>query len=226
MYRNGASLHAALHAAARGKPGLLEQEMHPASGGGRGEFEPLNCPASSQNFGACTKFDPEALDRTEEHGMTDRHADRLAARYRRIYDQLQELFAKNDDPIARMATVAALLHHKMPHYFWTGFYRLQGDRLIVGPYQGPVACAILPGPEGVCWEAVNRGESVLVPDVHAFPGHVACDPRSQSEIVVPVLDAANGIVGVVDVDSRAADAFGPIDRQGLERIAGLIHAES
>jgi GAF domain-containing protein len=154
--------------------------------------------------------------------MPDLPANRLAARYRRIFDQLQDLFAENGDPIARMATIAALLHHKMPHFFWTGFYRLQGDRLAVGPYQGPLACAMLPSPEGVCWACIQRAEPILVPDVHAFKGHVPCDQRSQSEIVVPVRNRDGHIAGVLDVDSDKHDAFGPIDQEWLQRIVGLI----
>ena len=141
---------------------------------------------------------------------------RLSARYERIFDQLAELFAENNDPVARMATISALLHHKMPHFFWTGFYRLVDGKLVVGPYQGPLACAVLDGPEGVCWACVNRGESIIVPDVHAFEGHVACDARSQSEIVVPVRDKAGKIVAVLDVDSDQPDSFSTVDQVGLE----------
>ena len=151
-----------------------------------------------------------------------RDNDARVGRYGRIADQLADLFRKTDDPLARMATAVAVLHHKMPHFFWTGFYLLNGDELLVGPYQGPLACAVLEGPEGVCWAGVERGETVIVPDVHAFPGHVACDDRSRSEIVVPLRDAAGGVVGVLDVDSAEPDAFGEADRAGLERIVGLI----
>jgi L-methionine (R)-S-oxide reductase len=147
----------------------------------------------------------------------------LAARYDRIADQLRELFVKNRDPIARMATISALLHHKMPHFFWTGFYRGLDGALVVGPYQGPLACAVLPGPEGVCWAAFRDGATVLVPDVHAFPGHVACDARSQSEIVVPVRDAGGDVAAVLDVDSDQPDAFSQTDRDGLEKIVALVY---
>jgi GAF domain-containing protein len=147
----------------------------------------------------------------------------LAARYERIFDQLAELFAENDDPIARMATISALLHHKMPHFFWTGFYRLIDGKLVVGPYQGPLACAILDGPEGVCWACVKRAESIIVPDVHAFAGHVACDARSQSEIVVPVRDGSGKIVAVLDVDSDQPDSFSTVDQAGLEKIVALVN---
>ena len=148
--------------------------------------------------------------------------DGLAGRYRRIEAQLAELFLKTDDPTARMATAVAVLHHKMPHYFWTGFYRVVDGALVVGPYQGPVACAVLRGPEGVCWAGVRGGATVVVPDVHAFPGHVACDARSRSEIVVPVRDRAGVVVAVLDVDSEHPDAFGEVDREGLERIVALL----
>lgn len=152
------------------------------------------------------------------------HDDRngLAGRYRRIAAQLAELFLKTDDPTARMATAVAVLHHKMPHYFWTGFYRLVDGALVVGPYQGPVACAVLHGPEGVCWAGVRGDATVVVPDVHAYPGHVACDARSRSEIVVPVRDRAGVVVAVLDVDSEHPDAFGAADREGLERIVALL----
>jgi len=150
-----------------------------------------------------------------------------AGRYERIHAQLRQQLDEGPkatrDPIARMATVVALLHHKLGHFFWTGFYRREGDRLVVGPYQGPLACAVLPGMDGVCWAAVQRGEPVIVPDVHAFAGHVACDARSKSEIVVPVRDADGGIAAVLDVDSDQPDAFDEVDRIGLERIVALIY---
>ncbi|HNR40207.1 MAG TPA: GAF domain-containing protein [Acidobacteriota bacterium] len=145
-------------------------------------------------------------------------------RYRRIRGQLAELFIKTNDPVARMATAVALLHHKMPHFFWTGFYRLVDGALIVGPYQGPLACQVLQAHTGVCWAGIDRGEPVVVADVHAFPGHIACDSRSQSEIVVPLRDAAGRIVGVLDVDSDEPAAFDEADREGLLPIVAMIHA--
>lgn len=150
------------------------------------------------------------------------HSAQLAGRYERIADQLVELFTKTEDITARMATSCALLHHKMPHFFWTGFYRLAGGKLVVGPYQGPLACAVLPGHEGVCWACLKEKKSIIVPDVHAFPGHVACDARSQSEIVVPLHEPAGNVVGLLDVDSEQQEAFGQVDCLGLERIAELI----
>jgi len=150
---------------------------------------------------------------------------RLAQRYGRIASQLAELMAGHRDPIARMATAAAVLHHKMPHFLWTGFYRLVDGKLVVGPYQGPLACSVLDGPEGVCWAGVTRGEALIVPDVHAFAGHVACDERSRSEIVIPVRDQLGEIVAVLDVDSDRPDAFGQTDLMGLVTVVTLIHAD-
>ncbi len=147
----------------------------------------------------------------------------LADRYERIAGQLAELFAKTPDATARMATAVALLHHKMPHFFWTGFYRLVDGDLVVGPYQGPLACQVLERDRGVCWAGVHRAAPVLVPDVHAFPGHIACDSRSQSEVVVPLRDAPGRVVGVLDVDSDKPDAFSETDVLGLERIVGMIY---
>ena len=145
-------------------------------------------------------------------------------RYDRIVDQLIPLFDKNPDPLSRMATSVALLHHKMNHFFWTGFYRLAGGDLIVGPYQGPLACSILePRGTGVCWAAVERNESILVPDVSSFEGHIACDSRSASEVVVPVRDDGENLIGVLDVDSAAADAFSTVDVAGLESVTRLIY---
>lgn len=155
--------------------------------------------------------------------MAPTSARQLRDRYGRIADQLTELFRKTADPTARMATAAALLHHKQPHFFWTGFYRVQDDALVVGPYQGPLACSVLKGFDGVCWASVTRGEPVLVADVDAFAGHVACDSRSRSEVVVPVRDRAGAIVAVLDVDSSQPSAFSEVDVEGLVAIAALIH---
>jgi GAF domain-containing protein len=145
-------------------------------------------------------------------------------RYGRITAQLKELFAATADPTARMATAAALLHAKMPDFLWTGFYLLRDGELTVGPYQGPLACLTLEPHTGVCWAGIDRGSSVVVPDVHDFPGHIACDARAQSEIVVPLRDRSGTIVGVLDVDSERPAQFGEADREALERIVALIHA--
>ena len=121
-----------------------------------------------------------------------------------------------------MASVAALLHHKMDGFFWTGFYLLNEGKLQAGPYQGPLACLELERNKGVCWTAVREKKSIVVPDVHKFHGHIACDPRSRSEIVVPVKTMDGRITGVLDVDSRSLDHFDEEDIQGLERIVILV----
>jgi GAF domain-containing protein len=144
-------------------------------------------------------------------------------RYERILEQLNGLLSKSDDPDARMATIIALLHHKMDYFFWTGFYFLNKGELVVKSYQGPVACQVLEKNKGVCWASVNSGKTVIVPDVHKFPGHIACDSRSNSEIVIPVKDAAGSITGVLDVDSTSFAAFDETDDLFLSRIAGMIH---
>lgn len=143
-------------------------------------------------------------------------------RYLRIYQQLRDLLAKSDDIDARMATIVAVMHYKMETFFWTGFYYLKEGELIVKTYQGPVACQILEKNTGVCWAAINQGKTIIVPDVHLFPGHIACDSRSKSEIVVPFRNTKNQIIGVLDVDSATLDAFDQIDAEYLEKIVGMI----
>ncbi|NVO19497.1 MAG: GAF domain-containing protein [Bacteroidetes bacterium] len=144
-------------------------------------------------------------------------------RYERIMTQLQGLLTKPGDPIARMATIAAVLSHKFDYFFWCGFYRVNQDELIAGPYQGPVACQVLKD-GGVCWAAVNLRKTVVVPDVHQFPGHIACDSRSNSEIVIPVFDKDSQLVAVLDVDSTSFNSFDDIDRHHLEMIASMVFA--
>lgn len=143
-------------------------------------------------------------------------------RYRRIISQLEGLLTKTDDAVARMATIAAVLSHKFDYFFWCGFYFLHNDIMIVGPYQGPVACQVLQD-GGVCLAAVEQNKSIIVPDVHQFPGHIACDSRSNSEIVVPVRDTDGNIKAVLDVDSAGFNSFDETDRVNLEHIAGLIY---
>jgi L-methionine (R)-S-oxide reductase len=143
-------------------------------------------------------------------------------RYLRIYKQLQVLLLKSDDFDARMATIVAVLHHKMETFFWTGFYILKDGELIVRSYQGPVACQVLEKNTGVCWAVINQQKTIVVPDVHKFPGHIACDSRSKSEIVVPLRDTKNRIIGVLDVDSASLNAFDSIDAEYLEKILGLL----
>jgi L-methionine (R)-S-oxide reductase len=143
-------------------------------------------------------------------------------RYQRIFIQLEDLLKKTREPVARMATVSAVLYHKFDTYFWCGFYRLVDGELTVGPYQGPLACQILEKGKGVCWAGVERNETIVVEDVHQFPGHIACDSRSRSEIVVPLRDTDGHVWGVLDVDSDQITAFDRTDAVYLERIVTLM----
>ncbi len=150
--------------------------------------------------------------------------DARRARYARVRDQLAELIAKTSDPLAHRATAAALLQHKVSAASWTGFYMLRDGELVVDVYQGPVACLVLAAHTGVCWAAIDRRESLVVADVHAFPGHIACDSRSRSEVVVPILGADGEPVGVLDVDSHRPNAFDDVDRDGYESIVRLLES--
>lgn len=151
-------------------------------------------------------------------------ANRKEGRYERIYNQLQELVKKSNSTTARMATVAAVLHHKMDTFFWTGFYLIENGEMTVNVYQGPVACQILEKNKGVCWAAFNKKETIVVEDVHQFPGHIACDSRSNSEIVVPFKNPEGEIIGVLDVDSKEKAAFDETDARWLEKILDLVHS--
>jgi len=148
-----------------------------------------------------------------------------AARYERIFHQISGLMHKSSDAHARMATVCAVLHHKMPGFFWTGYYLLNNDKLIVSCYQGPVACMELNNNQGVCWSGIRSGQTITVPDVHQFEGHIACDSRSKSEIVIPLYNQNGEIQGVLDVDSDKLNNFDEIDREWLEKINSLIFNE-
>lgn len=148
--------------------------------------------------------------------------EKKAGRYARIYEQVTELLIKCNNPVSAMATISALLHHKMG-FFWTGFYLLHEGKLQVGPYQGSLACIDLKKDTGVCWAAITRQQTVIVPDVHDFPGHIACDSRSQSEIVVPLFNAKGQITGVLDIDSATLNTFDETDAFWLEKLVKLIH---
>jgi L-methionine (R)-S-oxide reductase len=148
---------------------------------------------------------------------------------KRIYDEarreLEAVLAGVADPITAMSTCAAVLHHRLPYASWTGFYRVAAPGLLrVGPYQGPLGCLEIPFDRGVCGAAARTGEAQVVPDVHAFPGHIACDAAARSEIVIPVRDAHGRLIAVLDVDSHQAAAFDEIDREGLALIAERLSA--
>jgi len=145
-------------------------------------------------------------------------------RYERIYKQIAELMPKTDDPNARMSTIIAVMHHKMESFFWTGFYFLKNDKLVVGQYQGPVACQELAKDTGVCWAGINQQKPIIVPDVEKLPGHIACDSRSKSEIVIPLKNPKGDIIGVLDVDSNEYNSFDEVDEKMLVQILALIYS--
>lgn len=143
-------------------------------------------------------------------------------RYQRIYEQISSLLIKENPLVSKLSTIVAILHHKMPDFFWTGFYLLdEMEELWVGPYQGPLACQHLKKHTGVCWAAILEKKTIIVPDVHKFIGHIACDNRSNSEIAVPLL-YNNKIIGVLDIDSKEFSNFCSIDAEWLEKILRLI----
>jgi len=126
------------------------------------------------------------------------------------------------DDIALMSTINSVLANRFEYFFWTGFYRVCGERLVVGPYIGTVGCLQIEFGRGVCGTAAARRDTLIVPDVSVFPGHIACDPSSKSEIVVPVFDRDGALIAVLDVDSDRLNAFDDEDRAGLQRIIGLF----
>jgi GAF domain-containing protein len=145
-------------------------------------------------------------------------------RYKRLYNQIKELIEKSsNNPVSNMATIVAVLHNKMEYFFWTGFYLLHEGKLQAGPYQGSLACIDLEKDTGVCWAAINRRRPVIVPDVEKFPGHIACDSRSKSEIVIPLKNKNDQIAGVLDVDSKTLDSFDKTDAFYLEKITELVY---
>lgn len=151
-------------------------------------------------------------------------ADKRAG-YEQLATQLHGLLHGELDAIANAANTAALIFDALPEVSWAGFYFLRGDELIVGPFQGKPACVRIALGRGVCGTAAARRETLIVPDVNAFPGHIACDSASQSEVVVPLI-AADRVVGVLDLDSPRLARFDEVDARGLERLAALFVAAS
>jgi L-methionine (R)-S-oxide reductase len=144
-------------------------------------------------------------------------------RYATIAAQIGATLAGEPDLTAAMASIACLLHNGFPYYFWTGFYRRVGPtRLLVGPYQGTLGCLDIDFARGVCGACATREETIVVDDVHAFPGHIACDSASASEIVVPVFDARGTLIAILDVDSTLPAAFDEVDQRWLGRIVALL----
>lgn len=144
-----------------------------------------------------------------------------AMRYEQLLPQIKALIAEETDIIANLANICAVLKYNMPGFFWIGFYLLKGNELVLGPYQGPVACTRIQMGKGVCGAAALRRETVIVPDVDKFPGHIACSSLSRSEIVIPLLKG-NEIWGVLDVDSDSLNMFDDIDKKYLEELCKVI----
>ena len=136
--------------------------------------------------------------------------------YQGLLPQIESLVSGETDSIANMANISAALHEAFG-FWWTGFYRVEGNELVLGPFQGPIACTRIPFGRGVCGTAWQRGETVIVPNVHEFAGHIACSSASNSEIVVPVIQN-NQVVAVLDIDSREFATFDETDRRYLETI--------
>ena len=150
--------------------------------------------------------------------MTDK------ALYPQLVRQLQALIEGETNRVAVLSNAAALLHDVMD-YFWVGFYLVEGDELVLGPFQGPIACFRINKGRGVCGASWQQGQTLVVPDVEAFPGHIACSSLSRSEVVVPVYDARHSaIVGVLDIDSKQKAAFDDVDKRYLEQIVEIIGA--
>ena len=141
--------------------------------------------------------------------------------YKQLVSQIASLIEGEKDIIAVMSNVAAAIHQTMG-FWWTGFYRVIGDELVLGPFQGPVACMHIPYGKGVCGTAWQRGETVIVPDVEQFPGHIACSSESKSEIVVPVYGSDGKVIAVLDIDSERLATFDETDHKYLEDICKLI----
>ena len=143
-------------------------------------------------------------------------------KYALLYAQIKSITEGEDDLIANMANVAAMIHETFG-FWWTGFYRVIGNELVLGPFQGPLACSRIPFGKGVCGTSWKNAETVIVPDVDAFPGHIACSSASKSEIVVPVFGADGAsIIAVLDIDSASYATFDEADRIWLERIVTTL----
>lgn len=148
------------------------------------------------------------------------------AAYRRVLELIEATIGPEEDLLTCMASVACLLHNALPYFYWTGFYRrVAPSELRVGPYQGTLGCISIDFARGVCGACARERRTIIVPDVNTFPGHIACDSASRSEIVVPVLDDRDRLLAVLDVDSTLPAAFDAIDRRYLEQVAGLLRAK-
>ena len=143
-----------------------------------------------------------------------------AKKYQELYRQIESIVSGETDQIANMANTVALIHEAFG-FWWTGFYIVKDGMLVLGPFQGPVACTRIAFGKGVCGTAWKRMETIIVPDVHQFPGHIACSSLSQSEIVVPLFHG-DEIYAVLDIDSKELSTFDKIDKEWLEKIGSLL----
>ncbi len=175
------------------------------------ELEPL------RNFYLAEERHQDYLDKNPEGYC---HVPLKTFRYLRLYQDIKLILEGETDGIARMANMAALIHERM-HFFWTGFYRVQGEQLVLGPFQGPSACFRIGFGKGVCGSAWKEKRTLVVPDVEAFPGHIACSSLSRSEIVVPVFNAGE-ICAVLDIDSKELAMFDATDALWLEKTVSLL----
>ena len=142
-------------------------------------------------------------------------------RYSSAISQIISVIEDESDPIANMANIVAILKSAFNH-FWVGFYMVKGDDLVLSPFQGPLACTRIKKGRGVCGAAWSEGRSFVVPNVEEFPGHIACSSSSKSEIVVPILDELNQVIGVLDIDSDELDSFDAVDLRNLEHLAKIV----
>lgn len=143
-------------------------------------------------------------------------------KYELLCEQIKALIQNENDIIANMSNIAAVIHETFK-FWWTGFYRVINNELVLGPFQGPVACTRITYGKGVCGTAWKEGKTIVVEDVHEFPGHIACSSASKSEIVVPIIKD-NQVVGVLDIDSEKLAAFDNIDKEWLEKITKLVQS--
>ena len=141
--------------------------------------------------------------------------------YKLLCEQIKSLTQGETDEVAKMANIAAVIQQEMG-FWWTGFYRVKNGELVLGPFQGPVACMHIAFGKGVCGTAWKQGETIVVPDVELFPGHIACSSESRSEIVVPVFSADGEITAVLDIDSRELGTFDDVDKEWLEEIVKVM----
>ena len=145
-------------------------------------------------------------------------------KYRLLTEQIRSLIDGETDSVAVMANVCAAIHETMG-FFWTGFYRVVGEELVLGPFQGPVACMHIAYGQGVCGSAWQQQKTLVVPDVELFPGHIACSSLSRSEIVVPVFSPSGDVLAVLDIDSKELGTFDDTDRQYLEAICEIVSSQ-